>query len=108
MNETLNPTDPTSTAPAPDAGPAIGEAHEAQPRVRRLVRRRDDRMIAGVCSGIGDYLGMDANIVRLLVVLLAVFGSGAGVALYVAGWLLIPEEGASESLGAQLLANIRS
>ena len=58
-------------------------------------------MLAGVCSGIGDYIGMDANIVRLLVVLLAVFGGGAGIAIYIAGWLLIPEDGATESIGAQ-------
>jgi phage shock protein PspC (stress-responsive transcriptional regulator) len=108
MNETMNPTEPTPTAPAPEPDQAIGKAYETPPGARRLVRRRDDRMIAGVCSGLGDYLGMDANIVRLLVILLAVFGGGAGVALYVAGWLLIPEEDAPQSVGAQLLGNIRS
>lgn len=112
MNETASPTDPTTTAPTAteptEPGPALGAARDPQPRARRLVRRRDDRMLAGVCSGIGDYVGMDANIVRLLVVLLAVFGGGAGIALYIAGWLLIPEEGATESVGAQLLGSIRS
>jgi phage shock protein C len=106
MNETGTPL--TSTASSPEADSPIGAIPEAQPRVRRLVRRRDDRMLAGVCSGVGDYLGMDANIVRLIVVLLAVFGGGAGVALYIAGWLLMPEEGAAESVGEQLLSNIRS
>ncbi len=108
MNETVNPIPTTSTESDPIGNPTIGDVHEAQPRARRLVRKRDDRMIAGVCSGIGDYVGMDANIIRLLVVLLAVLGGGAGVALYIAGWLLIPEEGAAESVGAQLLGNIRS
>ena len=112
MNETTSPTDPTTTtatATEPtEPSPALGAVHDPQPRTRRLVRRRDDRMLAGVCSGIGDYIGMDANIVRLLVVLLAVFGSGAGIAIYIAGWLLIPEDGATESVGARLLANARS
>lgn len=112
MNETTSPTDPTTTtatATEPtEPTPALGALHDPQPRTRRLVRRRDDRMLAGVCSGIGDYVGMDANIVRLLVVLLAVFGGGAGIAIYIAGWLLIPEDGATESVGAQLLGNVRS
>jgi phage shock protein C len=108
MNETTSPTDPTTTATATEPSPALGAVHDPQPRTRRLVRRRDDRMLAGVCSGIGDYIGMDANIVRLLVVLLAVFGGGAGIAIYIAGWLLIPEDGATESVGARLLANARS
>jgi phage shock protein C len=108
MNETGSPTYPTASAPTPEPDSPMGEIPQAQPRVRRLVRRRDDRMLAGVCSGVGDYLGMDANIVRLIVVLLAVFGGGAGVALYIAGWLLMPEEGADQSVGEQLLTNIRS
>jgi phage shock protein C len=108
MTETAQPTDPSASAATAEPDPALGQVHEPQPRVRRLVRRRDDRMLAGVCSGIGDYVGMDANIVRLIVVLLAVFGGGAGIALYIAGWLLMPEEGATESVGAQLLGSIRS
>lgn len=107
MTETTSPSDQTASASA-EPTPTGGPVHEPAPRARRLVRKRDDRMLAGVCSGIGDYIGMDANIVRLLVVLLAVFGGGAGVALYIAGWLLIPEEGATDSVGAQLLGNIRS
>jgi phage shock protein C len=108
MNETGTPITSTASASTPEPDSPIGGIPDTQPRVRRLVRRRDDRMIAGVCSGVGDYLGMDANIVRLIVVLLAVFGGGAGVALYIAGWLLMPEEGATESVGEQLLSNIRS
>ena len=43
---------------------------------KRLVRRTDDKMIAGVCSGVADYLGVDVTLVRVLTVLLAVFGFG--------------------------------
>ena len=35
-------------------------------QTKRLFRSRDDRMIAGVCGGLGEYLGIDATIVRLL------------------------------------------
>lgn len=60
--------------------------------LKRLVRRRDDRMIAGVCSGVADYLGVDVTLVRLVTVLGAVFGFGTFIVAYVVGWLLIPEE----------------
>ena len=59
---------------------------------RRLVRRRDDRMIAGVCSGVAAYLGVDVTLVRLITVLGAIFGFGTFIVAYVVGWLLIPED----------------
>lgn len=58
---------------------------------KRLVRRRDDRMVGGVCSGVADYLGVDVTLVRLLTVLGAVFGLGSLVVAYVVAWLLLPE-----------------
>ena len=57
---------------------------------RRLTRSRTDRMVAGVCGGLAEYSGVDVTIIRLLVVAMAVFG-GAGIVLYVAAWLLVPE-----------------
>ena len=63
---------------------------EPQPH-KRLVRRRDDRMVAGVCSGVADYLGVDVTLVRLLTVLGAVFGLGSLVVAYVVAWILLPE-----------------
>lgn len=48
-------------------------------------------MIAGVCGGFAAYSGIDANIVRLVMVLLAVLGGG-GVLLYLVAWLIVPEE----------------
>jgi phage shock protein PspC (stress-responsive transcriptional regulator) len=58
---------------------------------KRLVRRTDDRMVAGVCSGVADYLGVDVTMVRLVTVLGAVFGFGTFVVAYVVAWLLLPE-----------------
>lgn len=59
---------------------------------KRLVRRRDDRMIAGVCSGVAAYLGVDVTLVRLLTVVAAIISFGTVAIAYVVGWLLIPEE----------------
>jgi phage shock protein C len=56
---------------------------------RRLTRSETERMVAGVCGGLGEYFGIDATIVRIVFVLLAVFG-GSGVVLYLALWLIVP------------------
>jgi phage shock protein C len=57
---------------------------------RRLVRRSDDRMLAGVCSGIAEYTGMDVTLVRVLTVLATVLGFGSVLVAYVVAWLLVP------------------
>lgn len=58
---------------------------------RKLTRRSHDKVVAGVCGGVADHLGVDANLVRLLLVAAVIFGFGAGIVLYIAGWLLMPE-----------------
>lgn len=64
----------------------------SSPAPKRLVRSRDDRWIAGVCGGVAKYLGIDANLVRLLVVLGTIFGFGSLAIAYVVAWILMPEE----------------
>ena len=59
-----------------------------------LYRPNDDRMVAGVASGIARYLRVDVLLVRIALVTL-IFVGGIGLPLYVACWLLIPEQGAS-------------
>ncbi len=63
-------------------------------------------MLLGVCGGVGQYLGIDSNLLRLAVAVLTVIG-GSGIALYAIGALLIPEEGQDSSLAQQLLAKAR-
>lgn len=58
---------------------------------KRLTRSLNDRMIGGVCGGLGQYLGMDPTIVRLLFVLLALCG-GHGVLIYLIMLLVVPSE----------------
>jgi len=55
---------------------------------RRFVRRQHGRVVAGVAAGIGDTLGVDANVVRCGFLVLTLAG-GLGVVLYGAGWLLM-------------------
>ena len=56
-----------------------------------LVRPRNDRMIAGVCSALGRRFGLSPNVVRLLFVL-SCFLPGPQFLIYIAGWILIPNE----------------
>ena len=73
--------------------------YPTRPPLRRL---RDDRVIGGVASGFARWLGIDPVIVRVVLVVLAVFG-GSGLILYAAGWLFIPEEGAESNEAQKLL-----
>jgi phage shock protein PspC (stress-responsive transcriptional regulator) len=69
---------------------------------RRLERKREGRWVAGVCAGLGDYLNVDPTVVRVIVVVLAVFG-GLGPLAYVVGWVLMPEEGDQESIAERVI-----
>ena len=64
-------------------------------------------MLAGVASGIADYFDVDPMLVRIGFVVLSLLGALA-IPLYLAGWLLIPEEGAERSVAEELLARERA
>ena len=59
---------------------------------RRLTRSRADKMVAGVCGGAAHYAGIDPVLMRLLFVAATVFTGGAGILLYLAGWILMPQD----------------
>jgi phage shock protein C len=63
-------------------------------------------MIAGVAAGIADFFDVDVTIVRIVIAVFTVFG-GAGIALYIAGWLLMPNEGTDRSIANQLTGTNR-
>lgn len=56
---------------------------------RRLYRSRTEKMLGGVCGGLGELLDIDPTIVRLVFVLLALWG-GSGVIIYIVLWLIAP------------------
>lgn len=72
----------------------------------RLVRSRNDRMIAGVAGGLAAALNIDPLVVRIVLLALA-FLNGFGVMLYIALWLLVPnEDSAAADTRAQVRENI--
>jgi phage shock protein C len=58
-----------------------------------LVRRRDGRMLAGVCLGVADYFGLDVTLVRVIWAVVSVITGGAGILAYLVAWIIIPDEG---------------
>ena len=73
-------------------GPASGGPEGPGPR--RLLRSRSDRVIGGVCGGLGRYFNVDPLLFRIGIIALAFVG-GAGVLLYLAALLLVPSEPAA-------------
>lgn len=61
---------------------------------RTLRRSRTDKMVAGVCGGIAKTLGIDAALVRIGLVVATILGFGTGALIYLACWILMPEEAA--------------
>ncbi len=56
---------------------------------KRLYKSRTERMIDGVCGGIAEYLGLDVTLIRILWVLLTLFG-GTGIVLYIVAMVVMP------------------
>lgn len=75
----FNPTSPTTPVAAPTG---------AAPPRRLLRRRLDNRVIAGVCSGLADYLAIEPILVRLGFVVIT-FAGGAGVLAYIILWIVM-------------------
>jgi phage shock protein C len=58
----------------------------------RLIRPRAGRMVAGVCQGLANNYAWDVTWVRVITVLLSIFGGGAGLVAYIVFWAVMPEE----------------
>jgi phage shock protein PspC (stress-responsive transcriptional regulator) len=100
-----NPNETHGATPASELPPPPQPAQPAQEQ--RLHRGGGRRMLAGVAVGLADYFDVDPTLVRIGFVALAFLG-GLAVPLYLAGWLLIPDEGADHSLAEELLERERA
>ena len=74
-----------------------------QPEARQLRRSGDDKMLGGVAGGIARYLNADVTLVRVIIAALTLL-TGAGAALYIAAWLLIPADGEDQAPAAAWIA----
>jgi len=60
-------------------------------KVRKLYRSSHDKMLAGICGGLGEMFSVDSTMIRLVVAALALFTLGTAVVVYILGWIIIPE-----------------
>lgn len=60
--------------------------------IKKLYRSTSDRMIAGICGGLGEYFGIDSTLVRLIFVLGSIFTGSVLFWVYIIMLIVIPEE----------------
>jgi len=89
-------------SPGSGSGRPDGSSGPSGFRGKRLERKLEGRWIAGVCAGLADYLGVDANLIRVILAVLVLFG-GFGALAYVMAWALVPEEGESASIAEKII-----
>ena len=97
----------TTASPETDTKSTSYPETSAQTPPQPLYRPFQDRMLAGVAVGIARYLGVDVTVVRIVLAVLTVVG-GVGIPLYLAGWLLIPEEGSEQSIASQFIQSLQA
>jgi phage shock protein PspC (stress-responsive transcriptional regulator) len=97
---TVHPEAPTTGHFGPRS--RTGPRYQAGPERTAVRRPIHDRMLTGVAGGLAEYVGVDVMIVRVAFVVLTVVG-GAGIPLYLAGLLLIPEQGSDRSIAGSFI-----
>jgi phage shock protein PspC (stress-responsive transcriptional regulator) len=96
----------TSAPGSQTSGSQSNYTQSAKAGTRPLFRSRQGRMLAGVASGVALYLGIDATLVRIAFVLITLMG-GIGIPLYLASWLLIPDEDSAQSIVADFASSVQ-
>src|SRR5215213_8999256 len=92
------PPEPGQPEPGRPGPGGQGPPPPGSPAQRTVRRSRSERMIAGVCGGLGRYLGIDPVLLRVAFIILAL-ANGLGLIAYVVAWVAIPEEGADQPAG---------
>lgn len=59
---------------------------------RKLTRSRDDKWVAGICGGIAEHPGLNATLIRVILVIVTILGAGSLVVIYLICWAIIPKE----------------
>jgi phage shock protein PspC (stress-responsive transcriptional regulator) len=88
-DDTSPPPPPPSTPPPADPPPPPPDHAYVAPRIR-LTRREENKVIAGVCSGLAAYTGTDPVLWRVGAVVFALLGFGIAIPAYIVAWLVMP------------------
>lgn len=82
-----------------------GKSTTSEPK--RIYRVQQNKVIAGIATGIGDYFSLDPTIIRLLFVFMAFFG-GTGIIIYIILWIIMPNESELKDSGkAAIYSNVQ-
>jgi phage shock protein PspC (stress-responsive transcriptional regulator) len=60
--------------------------------MKRLYRSKKDRILGGVCAGLGEHLDVDPTVIRLIWAVVSVLSVGTGIIIYILAWIIIPED----------------
>ncbi len=60
--------------------------------MKHLYRSKKDRILGGICAGLGEHLDIDPNIIRLIWAAVTVLSIGMGILVYILAWIIIPEQ----------------
>jgi phage shock protein C len=66
--------------------------------MKHLYRSKKDRILGGVCAGLGEHLDIDPNIIRLIWAVVTVLSFGTGILVYIFAWIIIPEQGTDDAV----------
>ncbi|MEM4436396.1 MAG: PspC domain-containing protein [Thermosphaera sp.] len=70
--------------------------------IKRLYKSKSNRVLCGVCGGIGHYVNIDPTIVRLLWVLITILSPPAGLILYIVACIIVPDEPVAQKSGVTI------
>ena len=85
-----------------EPGPGSGPGDPGGLGGKKLERKLNGRLLAGVCAGLADYLGIDVTLIRVIFAVLTLFG-GLGPIAYLMAWALVPEEGEPASIAEKVI-----
>ena len=60
--------------------------------MKRLYRSKKDRILGGVCAGLGEHLDVDPTVIRLIWAVVTLLSVGTGIIIYILAWIISPEE----------------
>jgi phage shock protein C len=60
--------------------------------MQRLYRSKKERILGGVCAGLGEHLDVDPTVIRLIWAVVTLLSFGTGIIIYILAWIIIPED----------------
>ncbi|MFA5348173.1 MAG: PspC domain-containing protein [Methanoregula sp.] len=66
--------------------------------MKRLYRSKKERILGGVCGGLGEHLDVDPTVIRLIWAVVTVLSLGTGIIVYILAWIIIPEPGQDDGI----------